>query len=104
MTRLAYPVWLKFKNTDDLSEEEEDYLKYREELVTNIFSNIANIPLFKNTVLQMLSEALLALKPGQNSPNEAEVILFCLYNLQVTIPANLRETISEQNLYSQLML
>ena len=69
-------------------------------MVTNIFSNIAYIPLFKDTALQMLSGALTSLVPGQTSINEAEVILYCLYNLQVTIPSNLREVVSNENPYS----
>jgi hypothetical protein len=51
VNRMAYPMWFKFKNTEDLSEEEEDYLRYREEMAPNIFSNIAMIPLFKDTIL-----------------------------------------------------
>lgn len=40
--RLAYPAWFTFES--DLSDFEEDYVKYREEFVTSIFTNIASVP------------------------------------------------------------
>ncbi len=40
--RLAYPQWFTFEQ--ELSDFEEDYIKYREEFVTTIFTNIASVP------------------------------------------------------------
>ena len=42
VNRLAYPTWFSFEQ--ELSDFEEDYLKYREEFVTTIFTNIASVP------------------------------------------------------------
>jgi hypothetical protein len=51
-SRMCFPKWFKFRNNvEDNTEIEEDYIKYREELATNIFANLASIPLFKETLL-----------------------------------------------------
>ena len=44
---------------DDMSDYEEDYLKYRDELVTNIFSNLAFLKTFIQTLLKGLDHLLL---------------------------------------------
>lgn len=57
LSRLTYPRWFKFKK-DDMSDYEEDYLKYRDELVTNIFSNLAFLKTFIQTLLKGLDHML----------------------------------------------
>jgi hypothetical protein len=54
--RLAYPAWFTFEA--ELSDYEEDYIKYREEFVTTIFTNIASVPLFKETLFKVLADLL----------------------------------------------
>lgn len=54
--RLAYPTWFTFES--ELSDFEEDYIKYREEFVTTIFTNIAMVPQFKDTLFKLLAELL----------------------------------------------
>ena len=54
--RLAYPAWFTFGT--ELSDYEEDYIKYREEFVTTIFTNIASVPLFKETLFKVLADLL----------------------------------------------
>ena len=56
-SRLCYPKWYKF-NSDTPTEYEDDFLKYREELVVSIFTNLANINSFKTNCLKMLGEGL----------------------------------------------
>lgn len=54
-TRICYPKWFKFRNNlEDQNEYEDDYLTYREELAISIFSNLASIPLFKDTLIKLL--------------------------------------------------
>jgi hypothetical protein len=68
-SRICYPKWFKFRN--DISENtefEEDYLKYREELVINIFANLLDIPKFKDIPIKLLGQALSSIKPGSSTP------------------------------------
>jgi len=54
-SRICFPKWFKFRgNPEENTEYEDDFLKYREELAINIFSNLASIPLFKETILKLL--------------------------------------------------
>lgn len=57
ITRCAYPSWYKF-NIDDQSDNEEDWAKYRDELVTNVFGNIALLKPYRETLLKVLAELL----------------------------------------------
>ena len=76
---------------------------YREELTISIFANLASIPLFKDTLLKLLGQALTSVQPGVSTFQLAEVVLYLLYNLQSTIPGQLRDQVSEENPYCQLM-
>ena len=81
-SRICFPKWFKFRgNLEDNTEYEDDFLKYREELAINIFSNLASIPLFKDTIIKLLGQALTSIQPGKSSFQEAEVILYLLYNI-----------------------
>ena len=81
-SRICYPKWFKFRNNqEDNNEFEDDYIKYREELAMNIFANLAAIPLFKETILNLLGSALSSIKPGASTYQQAEVILYLLYNI-----------------------
>ena len=94
--RICYPKWFKFRNNlEDQNEYEDDYLMYREELTISIFANLASIPLFKDTLLKLLGQALTSVQPGVSTFQQAEVVLYLLYNLQSTIPGQLRDQVSE---------
>ena len=88
---------------EDQNEYEDDYLMYREELAISIFSNLASIPLFKDTLLKLLGQALASVQQGASTFQQAEVVLYLLYNLQSTIPGQLRDQVSEENPYCHLM-
>jgi hypothetical protein len=60
--RLQYPVWYQFKE-EDKSDFEEDYYRYREEMVTNLFTNIASIGPFKEVLFKALAELLQNIDP-----------------------------------------
>jgi hypothetical protein len=55
--RASFTRWFQFKE-DDLTDYEEDYLRYREELVSSLFNNIATVKSFNHSLLQMLAELL----------------------------------------------
>jgi hypothetical protein len=81
-SRICYSKWFKFRNNvEDQNEYEDDYLTYREELAISIFSNLASIPLFKDTLLKLLGQALASVQPGVSTFQQAEVVLYLLYNL-----------------------
>lgn len=82
-TRICCPKWFKFRNNvEDQNEYEDDYVMYREELAIIIFANLASIPLFKDTLLKLLGQALATAQPGVSTFQQAEVVLYLLYNLQ----------------------
>jgi hypothetical protein len=81
-TRICCPKWFKFRNNvEDQNEYEDDYVMYREELAIIIFANLASIPLFKDTLLKLLGQALATAQPGVSTFQQAEVVLYLLYNL-----------------------
>ena len=99
--RLTYPQWFTFKV--DLSDYEEEFVKYRDELVINIFGNMALIKAYVPTLLQALAELLQRIAPGTTTAAQAEVILYLLYHLQSSIPSELREKATGDNPYCQLI-
>lgn len=99
--RLTYPRWFRFETP--LNDYEEEFVKYREELVVNIFGNMATINAYVPTLLQALAELLQSIAPGTTSPAQAEVVLYLLYHLQSSIPGELREKATPDNPYCQLV-
>ena len=65
-----------------MSDYEEDFMKYREELAVNIFANIASIKQFNQVVLQMIVELLQGINPASSTFQQAELVLYLIYNLQ----------------------
>lgn len=52
--RIKYPNWCTFQENNLLSEHEEDYIAYREELVT-LFTSLAMIKGFHETLIAALA-------------------------------------------------
>lgn len=102
MHRITYPSWFKHCPKDDMTEQQEEWIAYREELGVNIFSNICHISQFSQTLLQALAQLLSQLDPANKRYQDAEVVLMLIFQMQQSIPGNLREKI-EGNVYAELI-
>lgn len=63
-----------------MSEHEEDYIAYREELAA-IFVSIAMVKNFHENLLRTIAALFESVIPGKTPHNQAEVPLFLAYHL-----------------------
>lgn len=77
---MKYPDWCTFQEGNVLSENEEDYIVYRDELVV-LFNNLAHIKSFHDTFIKTLAQLFESIVPQQTPFNVAEVPLFLAYHL-----------------------
>eukprot|EP00347_Sterkiella_histriomuscorum_P020494 403337586 len=98
--RVKYPDWCTYEEGNVLSEHEEDYHVYREEIVV-LFINLAHVKPFHDQFIRTLAQLFESIVPGKTPFNQAEVPLFLAYHLQQAIPQNMKEQVG--NVFSDLM-
>lgn len=83
--RVKYPDWCIYEEGNVLSEHEEDYHAYRDELVV-LYINLAHIKSFHDSFIKTLASLFESIIPGKTHFNVAEVPLFLAYHLHQAIP------------------